>query len=118
GLMSELEQLLNVSEQLYSHLENTPSEEDRTQFIDQMNVLIDVREEIIHKLDKTKTPTNGLYNQLLELDKGIKEHMIKVLNIIKEDLKDLQQKKKHESSYSNPYAATQVIDGMFFDNKK
>lgn len=80
-------------------------------------MLLDVREEIILRLDRTETPANGLFNQLLELDKGIKERMAKVLHVIKEDLKDLQQKKKHQSSYSNPYAATQVIEGMFFDNK-
>lgn len=37
--MGEMERLLHASEQLYSHLENTPLEEERTQFIDEMNVV-------------------------------------------------------------------------------
>ena len=40
------------------------------------------------------------------------------MNVVKGDLKDLQQKKRHETSYTNPYAATQTLDGMYFDNKK
>ena len=116
--MGEVEQFLGASEKLFSHLKTTPTDEERTEFIDQINILLDTREEAIQRLDKTDISTHSLYNHLLELDKSINERLEKVMNVVKGDLKDLQQKKRHETSYTNPYAATQTLDGMYFDNKK
>ena len=116
--MGEVEEFLEASEVLFSHLATIPSDDERTEFIDQINVLLDAREEAIQQLDKTTISTHASYNHLLELDKGINERLEKVMNVVKGDLKDLQQKKRHETSYTNPYAATQTLDGMYFDNKK
>lgn len=116
--MGEIEQLLEASEKLYSHLTTIPSEEERTEFIEQINVLLDEREQAIQAVDASAIASHSLYDHILELDKGINVRLQKVMDIVKGDIKDLQQKKRHESSYSNPYAATQTIDGMYFDNKK
>jgi len=99
-------------------LSKIPSEDERSEFIEHINVLLDVREESIQALSEVDLSTNSLFTHLVELDKGINDRLQKVMNVVKGDLKDLQQKKRHESSYSNPYAATQTIDGMYFDNKK
>lgn len=116
--MGEVERVLAASEKLLSHLETTATDEERTEFIDQINILLDVREGAIQRLDKTTISNHSSYNHLLELDKRINERLEKVMNVVKGDLKDLQQKKRHEASYTNPYAATQTLDGMYFDNKK
>lgn len=116
--MGEVEQFLATSEKLLSHLETTPTEEERTEFINQINFLLDAREETIQKLDTKTISTHPSFHHLLELDKSINVSLEKVMDIVKGDLKDLQQKKRHESSYTNPYAATQTLDGMYFDNKK
>ncbi|WP_342600382.1 flagellar protein FliT [Psychrobacillus sp. FSL H8-0483] len=116
--MAEVEQFLQTSERLYSHLTNIPLDEERTAFIDQINILLDEREESIQALGSTVLSEHSLYDHLLELDQGINKRLSKVMNDVKRDIKDLQQKKRHEGSYSNPYAATQTIDGMYFDNKK
>lgn len=116
--MGKVDKFLEASEDLLSHLATIPSDDERTEFIDQINVLLDAREEAIQQLDKTTISTHALYNHLLELDKSINERLEKVMNVVKGDIKDLQQKKRHETSYTNPYAATQTLDGMYFDNKK
>jgi len=116
--MGEVEQFLAVSEKLFSHLASIPSDEERTEFIDKINILLDAREEAIQRLEKISISTHSSYNHLLELDKSINERLEKVMNVVKGDLKGLQQKKRHETSYTNPYAATQTLDGMYFDNKK
>jgi len=116
--MAEVEQFLQTSERLYSHLANIPLDEERTAFIDQINILLDEREESIQALGSTVLSDHPLYVNLLELDRGINERLSKVMYHVKADIKDLQQKKRHESSYTNPYAVTQTIDGMYFDNKK
>lgn len=116
--MGEVEQFLETSEKLFSHLENIPADEERTAYIDQINVLLDAREETIQRLDKGTVSMHPSFKYLLALDKSINERLEKVMNVVKGDLKDLQQKKRHETSYTNPYAATQTLDGMYFDNKK
>ncbi|MFB5085867.1 flagellar protein FliT [Psychrobacillus sp. PGGUH221] len=116
--MGEVENFLAASEKLYAHLAKNPSENERTEFIEQVNELLDARGEAIHALAETDLSTNSLYTHLVELDRGINDRLQKIMDAVKGDLKDLQQKKRHEGSYSNPYAATQTIDGMYFDNKK
>ena len=116
--MEEIEQFLTISEELYSHLIAMPKEEERTEFTQQINILLDNRDAAIQSLEKIDISTSSLYSQLIELDSSIKKELEKIMHLIKEDIKDLQQKKRHEGSYSNPYAATQTLDGMYFDNKK
>ncbi|MFJ8064160.1 flagellar protein FliT [Psychrobacillus sp. NPDC096426] len=119
--MGEVENFLTASEKLYNHLINTPTEDKRDEFIEQINILLDVREQCIEEIN-VKSPLSlkeyDLYETLLKLDQGIIKELEKVMTLIKTDIKSLQQKKRHESSYTNPYAATQTMDGMYFDNKK
>lgn len=116
--MVEVEQFLEASEKLYSHLTSIPTDDERTEFIEQINFLLDEREKAIEALDMSSFSSHALYDRLIELDQDINKRLEKVMDAVKGDIKDLQQKKRHESSYSNPYAATQTIDGMYFDNKK
>lgn len=119
--MGQVEDFLTASQNLYNHLLNTPTEENRDEHIEQINMLLDVREQSIEGISSKSTldiKSHELYETLLKLDKGIVTELEKVMTSIKTDIKSLQQKKRHESSYTNPYAATQTMDGMYFDNKK
>lgn len=119
--MGAVENLLTASKNLYSHLTNIPTEDKRDDYIEQINLLLDVREQSIKELTSIELSTlknHELYESLLKLDRGIGTELEKIMTVIKTDIKSLQQKKRRESSYTNPYAATQSIDGMYFDNKK
>ncbi|MFJ7825257.1 flagellar protein FliT [Psychrobacillus sp. NPDC096623] len=116
--MKEVEDFLTVSEKLYSHLTNLPAEENRIAYIEEINQLLDVRETAIRSIGDEDLSVSSFYDRLVVLDKGINQRLEKFMASIKGDIKDLQQKKRHESAYSNPYAATQTLDGMYFDNKK
>lgn len=119
--MGEVENFLTASVNLYKHLTNTPSEENRDEFIEQINSLLNVREQCIVEIKSNSSldiKNHELYETLLKLDQGIVKELENVMILIKTDIKSLQQKKRHESSYTNPYAATQTMDGMYFDNKK
>ena len=54
---------------------------------------------------------------LIELDKGIRDRLAKVMKTIQLDLKGLQNAKKNEKQYMNPYANVQVMDGRYYDKK-
>ena len=116
--MASVEQFLAVSEELYNHLLKKTTDDERTEFIGEINELLDVREQVLKTIDVEEISKLSIYSKLIELDYGIKKELTTVMTLVKKDIKELQQKKRHEGSYTNPYAATQSIDGMYFDNKK
>ncbi len=40
------------------------------------------------------------------------------MKILQKDMKNLQNAKKNEQQYANPYGHVQVMDGMYYDKKK
>ncbi|MGE7622505.1 flagellar protein FliT [Viridibacillus sp. NPDC096237] len=119
-LMDNVQQLLIASEQLYSHLTNLPADKDRDAYIEKIDTLLDARGAIIDALqanDPNALNNHPLLKNLLELDKGIQERLLKVKNLIKTDMQQLQTTKTSEQKYTNPYASVQTMDGMYYDRK-
>ena len=118
--MEIVQQLLQVSAKLYQHLANIPVDEKRDAFIEKIHTLLDERGMLIEKLQREKftvDATNKSHNTLVQLDKGIRERLDMVMKSIQSDLKDLQNAKKNEKKYMNPYASVQVMDGRYYDKK-
>ncbi|MFJ8234642.1 flagellar protein FliT [Ureibacillus sp. NPDC094379] len=119
--MDLVQQLLDASQELFTHLTNIPTAKDRDDFIERMNQLLEARGEIINQLKANETnpiQSHSLNKELIELDKGIRHQMIKVKMSIADDMKQLQVSKKSEQRYVNPYSAVQVMDGIYYDQKK
>lgn len=119
--MGPIEQLLSVSAKLYKHLTEIPDVEDREKYIELIDELLEQRGQLIELLKLTNSPSlegHQLTPHLLELDGGIQERLQKVMKVIKNDMKNLQQSKKSEQQYLNPYSNVRVMDGMYFDGKK
>lgn len=118
--MDNLQQLLQVSANLYQYLTNIPTEERRDAYIEKINSWLDERGEIMNLLKSegfTFDPQNKSHSMLAELDKGICERLEKVMKEIKSDLRALQNAKKNEKRYLNPYASVAVMDGRYYDKK-
>ncbi|MEK4093710.1 MULTISPECIES: flagellar protein FliT [unclassified Viridibacillus] len=118
--MGKVQQLLIASEQLYSHLTNFPADKDRDAFIEKIDTLLDARGAIIDDIqanDPNALNNHPLLKNLIELDKGIKEGLLKVKNLIKADMQQLQTTKASEQKYTNPYASVRTMDGMYYDRK-
>jgi flagellar protein FliT len=119
--MDIMQQVLQISAKLYQHLTNLPTDEQRDEYIEKIHVLLDERGLLIEKLQQGGFQVdleNKSHRMLVELDKGIRERLKKVMKLIQEDLKGIQNAKKNEQQYMNPYASVQVMDGRYFDNKK
>ena len=119
--MDILQQLLQISAKLYRFLEIIPKEENREDFIEKINGLLDQRGEIIEQFKKEGFQFNTedkLHITLLHLDEGIRERLNKVMDEIKLDMKKIQASKRNEKQYSNPYSSVRVMDGMYYDKKK
>jgi len=119
--MEMIQELFVTSENLYTHLADIPSSNERDDFIQKINELLDARGAVINLLKEIEpNPVHGhpLEKQLIELDQGIRNRLLKVKMSITDDMKQLQVSKKSEQRYVNPYAAVRVMDGTFYDKKK
>lgn len=114
-------ELLQISAKLYQLLSSPiPKAEERDIYIDRINLLLDERGKIIDALKEQNFQLNKeikTHAMLIELNRGIGEKLQLVLEAVKKDLRDLQNIKKNERRYMNPYANVQVMDGMYYDRK-
>ncbi len=118
--MQLINQLLQVSANLFKLLGDIPIGEYRDEYIDNINTMLDKRGTIIESLVQEGfhfDEQNRIHQTLLQLDNGIKERLTAVMNAIKQDMANLQKTKKSEQQYFNPYANVRVMDGMYYDKK-
>lgn len=118
--MDQTQQLLQVSARLYQHLTEIPADEARDGYIEKIHSMLDERGELIETMKRNGFQIdiqNKSHKMLAELDKGIRERLDRVMKAIQLDLKDLQNAKKNEKQYMNPYASVQVMDGRYYDKK-
>lgn len=119
--MDTLQQVLQISAKLLKHLNEIPKGEFRSVYIDEINRILDERGALIEKLrlEGFQMDTgNKIHGTLAQLDKAIRERLDDVMKLVKLDMKDLQNSKKNEKQYMNPYSSVQVMDGMYYDKKK
>ncbi|WP_336636207.1 flagellar protein FliT [Lysinibacillus fusiformis] len=118
--MQLTEQLLQVSANLFKLLGDIPKGEDRDEYIETINTMLDKRGMIIESIVKEGfhfDEPNRIHRTLLELDNGIKQRLAAVMEAVKKDMANLQKTKKSEEQYFNPYANVRVMDGMYYDKK-
>lgn len=120
-MTNEIQELLQLSANLYAQLGETPASDMRENYIDEINKLLDMRMQAIEQLVNKGFKYNAAeksHAMLFELDKGIKERLQNVMMDVKKDMKELQNAKKNEQQYTNPYGHVQSMDGMYYDRKK
>lgn len=118
--MEKLNVLLQISAKLYEHLSVSPKSDDRDEYINTINYMLDKRGAIIEELMNEGflfDEQNRIHRTLLELDKGIKKRLAYVMDAVKQDMANLQKTKKSEQQYYNPYSNVRVMDGMYYDKK-
>lgn len=118
--MQQIDQLLQASANLFKHLGEIPKGEDRDEYIETINNMLDKRGSIVDELMNDGfqfDEQNRIHRTLLELDKGIKERLDAVMSAVKQDMANLQKTKKSEQQYFNPYSNVRVMDGMYYDKK-
>ncbi|MGX9133383.1 flagellar protein FliT [Rummeliibacillus sp. JY-2-4R] len=116
--MELLQELLQVSAQLYKLLTKLPSEKDRDEYIKKVDDYLDNRGAIIEQLQQLEVNPLPFEKQLCELDSGIRKQLESLKSEIAQDMKNLQKSKKTERRYVDPYASVRVMDGTYFDGRK
>lgn len=116
-----LNELLRISEKIFEQLGSIPEQDKRINFIEEINGQLDKRGETIKLLVEQGfqiNPNVELHQKLTELDVAIKNRLDVLMRSIKDDMRDLQNAKKNEQQYMNPYSNVRVMDGMYYDKKK
>lgn len=119
--MDLLQELLQVSAQLFKHLSKLPPDKQRDEYLQITERLLDERGTIIEKLQQLEVnplPGHPFEKQLHELDERIRKRLNAQKDEISQDIKNLHLSKKSERSYADPYASVRVMDGSYFDGKK
>lgn len=116
-----LKSYLQVSATLFKQLKNIPKSEERDEYINKINSLLETRGTYVEQLKALGfkyDSENTTHVTLYELDKGIKEHLNQVLEVIKDDFKNLYNAKRNEIHYIDPYDNLRNLESRYFDSKK
>lgn len=117
--MSRLDNLHNLTVELYELLQGEITSDNREKIIKEINVLIEQREELMQNITPPFSKTeNKLGKKVIIMNKEIESKLEHVFSQLKTEMKQVQKQKKSNRTYINPYGPIQTIDGMYVDSKK
>lgn len=116
-----LSDYLQISAKVFKDLTQIPTGDERTEFISEINEQLDERGKIVDQLKQFNfkyDELNKIHQTLFELDKGIQERLALVMEAVKEDIREMQNAKKNEQQYIDPYQNLRSLEGRYYDGKK
>ncbi|TCS83303.1 hypothetical protein [Tepidibacillus fermentans] len=118
--MNLVEQIYQITIQLYQHLQKEPNKDKREEYIAQIQNYLDQREKLIDEL-KGKTEYTDeekeLGKKIVGYNQAIDLLLERIYRSIEADVRQTKERKKLHQTYNNPYQGLSV-DGMFFDKRK
>ncbi|GIN70786.1 hypothetical protein J14TS2_12610 [Bacillus sp. J14TS2] len=116
--MDTLQQCLAITEKIIV-LAQTTADQQREATIEKIETLLQQRSTFFADLQAPYSDEEQeLGKALLARDQEMNTLLKQFLKDIQMDIKTLEQKKKSVSHYANPYAATDSLDGMFYDKRQ
>lgn len=116
--MSVVKNCYVITESLLKLLHHV-DEHKRDDIIMQVEKLLDQRENLLPQIQKPFSKEDTMIGKkLLQLNKQLVLSLEKFNHQILRDLNGLKRKKVTASQYKNPYAATQMSDGAFYDKRQ
>ncbi|GGD10973.1 hypothetical protein [Pontibacillus salipaludis] len=117
--MSQLDQLHEVTAELYEHVQQPPKSIEREEFIKKLSELLDKREQLISDLEGPYTDEGREKGQEIirmndVVDKRVSFHMKQ----LKTEIAHMKKRKTSNQRYINPYQSVSTYDGTFLDKKK
>ncbi|MBS4195465.1 flagellar protein FliT [Lederbergia citri] len=116
-MMNAVEKCVEVTEEIIALAKSVSM--DRDEVIGEIERLLDQRSEWVSKIIKpfsSEDQING--KKLIALDEEMTNQLIKIQMDIQRDMKELERRKLSAERYANPYAATEQLDGIFYDKRK
>ncbi len=115
--MSAVKQLHEMTEKMYNKL-NDPAV-GREQMIEEITTFLNEREALIKEVKAPYTEEERkLGQEVVEMDRAIQKVLQSLFMNLKGSMKQLQNQKKNNTKYVNPYSNVSSMDGMFYDKRK
>ena len=116
--MEALEKVYELTRELTILLEQPVTSKTRDNVIQQLNELIEERGKWMEQLSPPYSEEEmKLGNKIAKLNPKIQIKMEKLFTDLKIEMKQVQQQKKSQQSYTNPYKNVSTSDGTFLDRK-
>ena len=118
--MANIKDLFLITKQLFDHLEKPLPKEEREEYLQHLEQLLNGREQLIENFDARQPQTDEeqkMATLIVQWNKQMNERLTAYLALIKKDINSLKKQKDTGKKYENPYQHA-PIDGAFFDKKK
>lgn len=115
--MDVLADFIKKTKEIHKHFENEYKADERDRFIEELQQLLNERGQLLKELPDLSHLHQDLKKEFVKLEREIQDQLANEKDKIKQDLKTLQQQKKQNDKYADPYGSISA-DGMFLDKKK
>lgn len=115
--MNPFKELFIVTQQLFQLVEKGIVDQEREDYIQELEELLEKRESVLKKIDRE--PTEGekeLLKQMVTWNERMEPKLNKELHAIQREMRNLKKKKATSRRYENPYDYA-PLDGAFIDKK-
>jgi flagellar protein FliT len=116
--MSAVKQLHDMTKRIYQKLTQSTQGKDREQLITEITSFLEEREELMKQVQPPYTEEElTLGKELVQMDQEIQGSLQELMTNLKSTMRQLQNQKRNNTKYRNPYQNVGTSDGMFFDKK-
>lgn len=116
--MEVLKKVYELTRELTTLLEQPVTSKNRDEVIEQLNELIEERGKWMKQLSPPYSDEEmQLGNEIAKLNPQIQSKMQILFTDLKKEMKQMQQQKKSQQFYTNPYKNVSTSDGTFLDRK-
>lgn len=116
--MEVLEKVYELTKELTTLLEQPVTSKNRDDVMQQLNELIEERGKWMEQLSPPYSDEEmKLGNEIAKLNPKIQMKMQNLFTDLKTEMKQMQQQKKSQQFYTNPYKNVSTLDGTFLDRK-
>lgn len=118
--MASIKELFVATKQLFDHVEKPLPKEEREQYLEELEEILNRREQLIATFDGRQPETEDekkMATLIVQWNKQMNTRLTTYLTMIKKDISSLKKQKDTGKRYENPYQHA-PIDGAFIDKKK
>lgn len=117
-MMNKLKSVYEITVELKELLDPVITAKNREEVITRLNELIAARGEWVEQISPPYSDEEkALGEEIYSLNTKIEAKMQLIFSDLKQEMRQAQQQKKSQESYTNPYKQVQVSDGTYMDSK-
>lgn len=118
SIVGDMQSCYHLTQQLFHHVQTKPLRTQREEWIQNLLVLLDQREQVLKSLNPPFTAEEEtLGKQIMEWNQAIQQALKEIQLEIKRSIQGIHNKKQNIQKYIHPYGSL-PIDGVFYDKRK